>query len=397
MQVQVHDDDPRRRRFTELDAIGDLAAEITRRSDEVEAARRLPADLARRLAEAGLFRTMVPKEYGGAELHLIESVRMIEEISRLDGSVGWCVMIGGSTGVLGGFLPERWAREIYASDPNVITAGATAPTGKATVVDGGYRVSGRWQWGSCVENCQWICGAAVVHDGETVRMLENGMPEARLMVFTADEVRVLDTWNASGLRGTGSHDFEVSGAFVPADRAIILGVSPPVVRRPLYGVPILATLGIVVCAVGLGIARRAIDELIELGARKKPMGSQRLLLESSAVQERVAEAEAALRSSRAFLFEAIEDAWRFAAAGEPLPLVARTNLRVASANAAWQSAKAVDLMYHAGGGSSVHMTSPLQRCFRDVHVVTQHQRVNASVFTVAGRLYAGLGPAPFGF
>jgi indole-3-acetate monooxygenase len=389
--------EPRRRRLAELDAVDALAAEITARSAEVEAARRLPADLARRLAEAGLFRIMVPKEYGGAELHLIESVRVIEEVSRLDGSVGWCVMIGGSTGVLGGFLPERWAREIYAANPNVITAGATAPTAKATAVDGGYLVSGRWQWGSCVENCQWVCGAAVVHEDDEVRKLENGMPDARLMIFTADQVEVLDTWNASGLRGTGSHDFQVSRALVPDDRAIILGVSPPAVHRPLYGVPILATLGVVVCAVALGIARRAIDELIELGARKRPMGSLRLLLESSAVQERVAEAEAALRSARAFLFEAIEDAWAFSAAGEPLPLVEYTNLRVAAAHAAWQSAKAVDLMYHAGGGSSVHMTSPLQRCFRGVHVVTQHQRVNAKVFSIAGRLYAGLGPAPFGF
>jgi indole-3-acetate monooxygenase len=389
--------EPRRRRLAEFDAVDALAAEITARSAEVEAARRLPADLAHRLAEAGLFRIMVPKEYGGAELHLIESVRVIEEVSRLDGSVGWCVMIGGSTGVLGGFLPERWAREIYAANPNVITAGATAPTAKATAVDGGYLVSGRWQWGSCVENCQWVCGAAVVHEDDEVRKLENGMPDARLMIFTADQVEVLDTWNASGLRGTGSHDFQVSRALVPDDRAIILGVSPPAVHRPLYGVPILATLGVVVCAVALGIARRAIDELIELGARKRPMGSLRLLLESSAVQERVAEAEAALRSARAFLFEAIEDAWAFSAAGEPLPLVEYTNLRVAAAHAAWQSAKAVDLMYHAGGGSSVHMTSPLQRCFRDVHVVTQHQRVNAKVFSIAGRLYAGLGPAPFGF
>src|SRR5205823_5541218 len=124
--------EPRRGRLAELDAIDTLAAEIAARSAEVEAARHLPGDLARRLAEAGLFRIMVPREYGGAELHLTESVRVIEEISRVDGSVGWCVMIGGSTGVLGGFLPERWAREIYAANPNVITAGATAPTGKAT-------------------------------------------------------------------------------------------------------------------------------------------------------------------------------------------------------------------------------------------------------------------------
>jgi alkylation response protein AidB-like acyl-CoA dehydrogenase len=389
--------DPRHAHLAELDAVGLLAAEIAARSGEIESSRHLPADLAHRLAQAGLFRIMVPRDYGGAELHLIESLRVIEELSRIDGSVGWCVMIGGSTGLLGGFLPERSAREIYGANPDVITAGATAPSGKANVADGGYLLSGRWQWGSCVENCQWVCGGAVVHEGDSPRRLADGSLDARLMIFPADQVDVLDTWNASGLRGTGSHDFQLNRAFVPADRTIILGVSPPTVRRPLYEVPILATLGAVVGAVGLGIARRAIDELVELGAGKRPAGSQRLLLESSAVQERIGEAEAALRSARAFLFEAIEDAWRFASAGERLPLVEHANLRLASANAAWQSAKAVDLMYHAGGGSSVHMASPLQRCFRDVHVVTQHQRVNATVFSVAARVYAGLGPPPAAF
>jgi alkylation response protein AidB-like acyl-CoA dehydrogenase len=395
--MQARDRNPRRGPLSEIDAITRLAPEITARSAEVEEVRRLPADLARRLAEQGLFRIMVPRDYGGAELHLIESVRVIEEVSRLDGSIGWCVMIGGSTGVLGGFLPERWAREIYGGDPLVISGGATAPTGKAIVVDGGYRVSGRWQWGSCVENCRWVCGAAIVHEGGAPRLLEGGMPEARLLVFEAGDVRVLDTWNASGLRGTGSHDFEVADVFVPADRGIVLGVSRPTIRRALYEVPILATLGVVVGAVGLGLARRAIDELVGLGSHKKPLGHQRLLLESSTVQERVTRAEVALRSARAFLFDAIEEVWTFAEAGRPLPPVAYANLRTASANAAWQSVKAVDLMYHAGGGSSVHMSNPLQRCFRDAHVVTQHQRVNANVFPVAGRVYAGLGAPPFGF
>jgi alkylation response protein AidB-like acyl-CoA dehydrogenase len=388
---------PRRAPLSEIDAIARLAPEITARSAEVEEVRRLPADLARRLAEEGLFRIMVPRDYGGAELHLIEVVRVIEEVSRLDGSIGWCVMIGGSTGALGGFLPERWGREIYGGDPLVISGGATAPTGKAIVVDGGYRVSGRWQWGSGIENCRWVCGAAIVHEAGAPRLLEGGMAEARLLVFEASDVHVLDTWNASGLRGTGSHDFEVADVFVPADRSIVLGVSRPTIRRALYEVPLLATLSVVVCAVGLGLARRAINELVGLGTRKKPLYHQRLLLDSSTVQERVARAEAALRSARAFLFDAIEEAWTFAEAGDPLPPVPYANLRAASANAAWQSVKAVDLMYHAGGGSSVHMSNPLQRCFRDAHVVTQHQRVNANVFPVAGRVYAGLGPPPFGF
>jgi len=302
-------------------------------------------------------------------------------------------MIGAVTAVLAGLLPERSAREIYGSDPLVITGGAVAPTGKAVCVEGGYRVSGRWQWGSCTQNCQWIAGGSLVMDGETPRRMAGGEPEMKLMMFPAAEVGILDTWNSSGLRGTGSHDFQVRDVFVPNDHAVAIGIDPPLVKGPLYQFPLFGLLALGVCAVALGVCRRAIDELVALATSKTPTWERRTLAQSPRIQSDVARAEAALRSSRAFLFDAIEAAWRTAATGATPSFSERRDLRLAAANATWESARAVDLMYHAGGGSSVHAANPLQRCFRDVHTITQHRMVNPSVYEETGKLYLGAAPA----
>lgn len=370
-----------------------FAPEIISRAEEIETGRRLPADLAHKLAAAGLFRLAQPRVYGGTECHPADIVRVIEEISRADGSVGWCVMIAAVTATLAALLPERWAREIYGTNPLVITGGAVAPQGKAVPVAGGYRVTGRWQWGSGTQNCQWICGGALVMDGDKPRLLESGDPELHLMIFAADQVEILDTWNPSGLRGTGSHDFQVHDAFVPEGRETILGVTPPRISTPLYRFPFFGLMAVSVCAVALGIARRALDEFVTLAAKKVPAWTQRPLAQRPVIQAHVAEAEAALRSARAFIFEAIDAAWESAAAGKNLSSDLRRDLRLAAAHAVRQSAKAVDLMYEAGGGSVIHATSPLQRCFRDVHVVTQHVLVNASLYEQTGKLYLGVGPA----
>jgi indole-3-acetate monooxygenase len=367
--------------------------EIMARADEIEAGRRLPADLAQKLAAAGLFRIAQPRAYGGTECHPGDIVRVIEETSRADGSVGWCVMIGAVTATLAALLPERWAREIYGSNPLVITGGAVAPSGKAVPIPDGYRVTGRWQWGSGTQNCQWICGGSLVIDGGKPRLLDSGDPELHLMVFEASQVEILDTWNPSGLRGTGSHDFQVRDAFVPEGRETILGVTPPHLSTPLYRFPFFGLMAVSVCAVALGIARRAVDEFVLLAAKKVPAWTQRPLAQRPTIQARVAEAEAALRSARAFIFDTIAAAWDVASAGKKLSTDLRRDLRLAAADAVRQSVKAVDLMYEAGGGSAIHAESPLQRCFRDVHVVTQHVLVNTSLYEQTGRLYLGAGPA----
>ncbi len=381
--------------FPELQAAAALATGISARSREFESIRRLPADLAHQLAEAGVFRIAIAKAYGGAERHPADLIRVIEEVSRADGSVGWCVMIGSVTAALSGFLPPATAHEIYGTDTLVITGGAVAPTGKATRVEGGYIVNGRWQWGSATQNCGWITGGALIFERDKPRIGPSGDPEFQLMIFPAKDVEILDTWDSSGLRGTGSHDFQVKNAFVPDDRAFAIGVTPPVVQTPLYRFPFFGLLAIGVCAVSLGIARRAIDEFIALAGGKVPTWERKTLAHSARIQEAVAEAEATLRSSRAFLFETIDTAWTAASVGESPALEMRRDLRLAAANVAWQCVKVVDAMYSMGGGSVVHASHPIQRCFRDVHVVTQHRMVNRSVFETTGKLLLGMATESF--
>lgn len=209
------------------------------------------------------------------------------------------------------------------------------------------------------------------------------------MFFAREDVRIHDTWFASGLRGSGSHDFEVADAFVPEGRSVVLGGRPRE-TGPLYQFPTLALLALGVCGVGLGIARRALDEFVALAGGKVPTGSARTLANRPVVQRQVGEAEAALRSARAFVFESIASAWAIACEGRPLPAEPRVELRLAAANAAWRAAQAVDWVYHAGGGTAVYTSSPLQRCFRDVHVATQHIMVAQPIFEVVGRSMLGL-------
>ena len=358
-----------------------LGPEIRTRADEIESGRRLPPDLAKHFAASGFFSICVPSRYGGGELAAADVVRVIEAIANADGAAGWCVMIGATTGMLAASLSEAWAREIYARDPTVITGGVTAPSGVAIPADGGHRVTGRWTFGSGCQHSDWLVGGTRMGEGEK--------PEVRLMFFAPEQFRIHDTWHASGLRGTGSHDFEVLDALVPEGRSVVLGGHPSV-SGPLYQFPTLGLLALGVCAVALGIARRALDEFVLLAGGKVPTGSARTLANRPVVQRQVGEAEAALRSARAFVFGSIEDAWRIASEGRGLPMEQRSELRLAAANAAWRAAQAVDLVYHAGGGTAVYSSSPLQRCFRDVHVATQHIMVAQPLFEVFGRTALGL-------
>jgi alkylation response protein AidB-like acyl-CoA dehydrogenase len=210
---------------------------------------------------------------------------------------------------------------------------------------------------------------------------------APFVFFEPSQVELLDTWRVAGLKGTGSGDYAVREAFVPEGRWVsLIGGGAPVVETPVSGLPFLGMLAAGVCSVALGLARRAHHELIELAGGKKPSGSSRTLAERPVVQQEVARAEAAFRSARAFLREVVAEA---SASSSPSPERAR-RLRLAATDATWRSAEAVDLMYTAGGGSSLFEDSPLQRVFRDVHVATQHGMVAGRTYEPLGRMALGL-------
>lgn len=376
-----------------LAAADELARAVAPRVDEIERNRFLPQDIADHAARLGLHRLFVPVAYGGLEANPMALVEVAERIARVDGSTAWCVFIGATSGMTAGFLAPEEARAAFG-DPMSIAAGVFAPRGQARhAVEGGipgYRVSGRWQWGSGSRNARTIMGGAfIIGDDGKPEMAPEGVPQNRMMIFSADQVMLHDTWTVSGLCGTGSTDFEVKDVFVPATRAPSL-ISDKPLARPLYCFPTFGLLGIGIAAVALGLARGSIEALIELAGGKTPQGSSKPLALRAKAQLDVSEAEALTRSARAYLVQTIEAAWTAAEADGAITVEHRRDIRLATTHAVRAATKAVDLMYTLGGGTSVYKTSALQRHFRDVHVATQHMMVSDATFELTGRLFLGV-------
>jgi alkylation response protein AidB-like acyl-CoA dehydrogenase len=365
-----------------------LAAPVRDAVEEIERDRRLPASLVGSMAEPGLFRLCVPRSLGGVEAAPATVVRAIEEVARVDGSAGWCLMIGATSALTSAWLREDVAGAIYG-DPRVVTGGVLTPSGMAAAVDGGFRVSGRWAFGSGIEHCAWrIANCVVLRDGAP-RLGAGGVPETRSVIVPAAETAVLDTWTVSGLRGTGSHDFTIADVFVPAERSFSL-LGPPFQRGALYRFPVFGLLAAGVAATATGMARGAIDALVELAVVKTPTGSRRALRERVYAQMQVAEAEALLRAARAHLLDTIDEVWQAARAGDEITVRHRALVRLAATQATTSAAKVVDMMYNLGGASSIYAASPLQRHFRDIHAATQHVMVSPSIYETAGRILLGL-------
>jgi len=365
-----------------------LALQIRAAADDIERMRRLPLPLVEALARAGLFRLWIPRAFGGEETDPMTLVRVVEEIARVDGAAGWCVAIGGEYGVFGGYLQPDAAREIYGSDPLVVTGGAFRPTGQAVVVDGGYRVTGRWPLGSGCQHSAWIVGGCRVLDGDRLRLGPDGIPVMRLMFFPAASCEILDTWHSIGLRGTGSHEYTATDLFVPAARSLSFR-EPPAAPGPLYALPTIALFGTVLAAVPLGIARHAIDILTELAGTKITTRSQQMLREDATMRGDLGRAEALLRSGRAFLYEALEEAWRVVSAGQTISVTQRALVWLASTHAANAAKQATELMFSAGGATSAYISSGLERCLRDVHAAGQHLTLASTNYEMAGQAFLG--------
>ncbi len=360
----------------------DLAELIEANAEDGERIRRLPLPTVKALRDAQLLRMCVPEAYGGPEVDPMTLVGAIEAVAHSDGAAGWCTMIASTTSSMASLLAHESANEIYG-DPNSITGGVFAPNGKgeALTVDGvdGFSVTGRWAWGSGTQHCQWVLGGALCDDGTF-----------RLCWFPQSAVTFHDTWHTTGMRGSGSLDYSVNAVFVPAARTIQPGVTRPVVRTPLSQFPNFTLLAAGVSAVGLGVARRALDELVELAQGKKPQYSSKTLAQSGFTQTELARAEGKLRAARAFLLDELRSSWGAAVAGAEVTVEARTGIRLAATHAASVGAEVADVAFTLAGGSAVYDTSVLGRCLRDAHVVTQHIQTAPKLNETIGKLLLGL-------
>jgi alkylation response protein AidB-like acyl-CoA dehydrogenase len=380
---------------TLLQAATDLSPDILAVRDAIDRDRALPPSLVEKLRSAGLFHLWLPEALGGPELHPADFLPVIETLARADGSVGWCAANAGVLSLLAGSLPEPAARDIFGK--GVVAAGAANPMGKAIAVEGGFRVTGRWTYGTGIVHSDWLGANSVIYESggyeaSAPRLGPSGAPEMRFMFFPKSAVDVIDNWNVSGMRGTGSHDFAVDGVFVPDSHVAPAFVSAPVQPGTLYRVPPLSLFTLALVSVTLGIARAAIDSLVELAGVKTPMRSTALLRDSPGVQATVARAESLVRAARALLIEAIHAQWEAAQTGTPDSLRERAGIRLACTYGAEACASAVDLVHAAAGGSAIQESGRIARCFRDIHAATQHIGLSLSNYEIAGRVLLGLDP-----
>ena len=374
-----------------LKAAAELGEQFRSRSDEIEAARRLPPDVSAQMAEAGIYRMGAPAALGGLETAPAISSQVVETLARSDASCGWVAFIGATSFTSLAGLPMSVGREVLANPNNLIT-GVFAPTARAEKTEGGFRISGRWQWGSGSQNADWLLGGAVLQENGEPLLDERGQPISHMAVMPVADVEFLDTWHVSGLCGTGSLDYQVQDLFVPDERLVGYTSHDRPPTTPLYAFPNFTLLALGIAAVCLGVARAALDELVQLAASKKRVGARKTVAEQQVAQMQLARSEADLQSARLFYYQVLDDAWQTAITGSRVSVEQRRDLRLATTNAVAKSVQVVEAMYSLGGGSSVYRSSRLQRHFRDINVAKTHIMVSEQTLEVIGAHYFGLSP-----
>lgn len=376
-----------------LAAVRALAPRLRAASDEVERGRSLTEPLVQAMVEAGLYRMLLPRSLGGGEIDPLTYFDVVEELTKAESAAGWSVLISTSTmtGTVRALTDEQLVA-MFTPPRRAIMAGSAPPKGRAVPAPGGYRLTGRWSQGSNVLIAGWLHLGCHVYDGDSTRLGADGRPVYRYCVLPASQVEVLDTWTTTGMRGTGSHDYTVTDVFVPDEYA-----HPAVERsefrpQPLY--QFAAWTHVAHAAVGLAIARVAIEEFIGLAGGKQAtwLPAEGRLAGRTTVQAKVAEAEALVGSGRAYVREATRDTWETVCRGERPSPEQRAVYRLSIAHAMDNALQAVDLMYSLGGATAIYATSRLDRCLRDARTAAAHVWVAPDTYELAGRLLLGLDP-----
>jgi alkylation response protein AidB-like acyl-CoA dehydrogenase len=376
-----------------VETAASLRGAIREHAGEAEQARKLPSRLVELLRRARLFDLALPASFGGLEVDVVTLVRVLEELATADAATAWAVGIGAGTGIVSAHLPEATAREIFR--PGVPTCGPWAPLGRAVPVEGGLRVTGRWPFASGCTHSAWVVGMS--HNAERTAFQAGWGAEDLLMpVFPIADVEIVDTWHVCGLRGTGSRDVAVHDVFVPADRVAAPFAGRRTQDGALYRFPVKAFLALTLAPIPLGVARRAIDELVAIAEGKTPvtqMATGTKLRERAVTQYEIGQAEARLRSARAWLYEATATLWDLVRSGAEPTARDASWVRLACAHATAEAVKAVEGAFSLGGGSAIYESCPLQQCLRDVRAAAAHHILAPQNYELVGQVVLGLEPS----
>jgi alkylation response protein AidB-like acyl-CoA dehydrogenase len=366
-------------------ALEALLPEIRQRRKEFEKQQHISPDIIQRFKEVGVYRALVAKRFGGDEKSPAEFCQLIERIAEADGSAGWVASFG-IGGVYLAALPLGTLEKLYANGPDVVFAGGIFPPQPAELVEGGFKVSGRWSWGS------GSMGAEVVGAGILPKNAEgSGLP--RMAVMPREKVQIVPNWDVMGLLGTGSHDIVVKDVVVPEEWTFVRGGAASL-DTPLYRYPTLSFAAQVLTVVGLGIGRAAINEVLGMAAGRASVTGAPNLGERIYVQLEIARIEAELRAARAWFYEAIDDVWQVLLAGGTPTDHQVSMLRLSTTHASRVGADVARRAQMLSGGTGVYESSPLAAQVRDAQMITQHAFMGDITYQNAGAMLFGHKPLP---
>jgi len=373
----------------------DLGPAIEAAADELERTRRIPAPLLEQLHGSRLLRMLLPRSVGGDQVDPASYLAAIEQLSRHDGSIGWNVFVANSSALIAPFLDADVAHTIFA-DPASVVAWGPPNACKANAVDGGYRVSGTWDFASGCRQATWMgAHCQVIERDGSLRRDARGQPVIRSLLFPAAQATLLDTWNTIGLRGTASDSYRLDDVFV-AERFSSTRLEPGLRRErgPLYAFTMQGLYAVGVAGVALGLARAMLDEFVELAGRKAPRGLTRLA-DNAVVQSDVARAEASLGASRAYLVDTLAAIYAHADDIDPIDIADRARVRLATTHAIHAALKVADFTYKGAGVDAIFPGSPFERRFRDIHTVSQQIQSRSAHYEAVGRILLGTMPDVF--
>ena len=365
-----------------IERAGWLGAQIAAASDEIERRGELPAEIVSILIENGFFRLLQPRSLGGAELDPMSFVQVVEEVARYNASAAWCLGQNNGCSMTAAYLDPAVAKTIFGPPDGILAWGP----GPATMqpAPGGYRLSGTWSFASGSHHATWL-GAHVAEP--------DGSGAIRTLLFPKACAEMKDGWHVVGLRGTGSDGYSVTDLFVPQEFTVPRG---PEVRPREPGRLYCFTRGNLYASgyagVALGIARGMLEDFIELACDKVPRGAKGTLRENHVVQAQVAQAEAKLRSSRAFLLGTLDEMWDEAGRSGHFSRSQSASLRLASTWAIHQARDVVSGLYHAAGSTAIFDDNPFERRFRDMHTASQQSQGRPVHLETVGQILLGLEP-----
>lgn len=373
------------RLFALVEELRPIIAAHQREADQL---RHLPPAIVQGFADRGLMQAMLPVDLGGYGVDPVTCMRLVEAVAAMDGSAGWNFSIGVFSQRWVGFLPEAWGREFLAS-PGAMVAPSLNPVGRAVAVPGGYRVSGRFPFSSGVYQANWVAGGCRVFDGDEQRRTADGGAVAADALMPQGAVSIIDGWQVSGMRGTGSTGFVADDVFVPEEHLVVRGGKP---RRndPIFhfGVP----FGSQFAMVTLGIARCAIEAFIDLSQDKQTRPWMPKLRDTASAHYDVAKAQAQVEAGGISLLAGIGEMWDACVAGEEMSVELRAKVRRAQVHAAESAMEAVDRICRAAGATSLFEAYPFERCLRDVHGAIAQIHLQRGSMEDAGRVAFGLKP-----